>query len=336
MIALCDMDSLLYILSYNFREHMDIPGADIDIQRAADDFVKSILMIVQADSYVGVFSPDKNFRHEVYKYAKYKGERPPKPDWFERFAPVIKSRLIEKWGFFTVPDLEADDVICALAEYYSKSVEMVPKTNARMMDVIETHSTEWIICSPDKDLRQIAGLHYDYKKEGAVPFSVGTQEASFNFHLQMLMGDDSDCVRSIPGLGIAKATKLLKDCDDPMMWGTIVMAQYVKYFGNYYGPIIYQETKDTLQLMSSKHRLWYQFQESFIHMFSATNYREGHIEHKFNNTLEEDSPFIQAADEIQSVLDHDLADPFCMGLGMSSEQQEKKSWGSPDWFETTG
>lgn len=282
MIALIDADSLIYIIGYNHREFTDEPAVDIDIGRAVDNFVSTILTIVQADSYVGVLSPDKNFRHDVYKYAKYKGERPEKPIWFDRFAPVIKERLMDKWGFFMVPDLEADDVICALAEYY-ESRAIFPEQ-------------EWIICSPDKDLRQIAGLHYDYKKEGAVPCIVEAREAAFNFWYQMLIGDSSDNVKSVPGLGPVKAAKILGECEDEMQWSNVVMAQYRKYFGEYYGPIIFQETKDTLQLMSSKHRLWNYYEPLFkVGNYGSSSFINtgvyGTTLMSFNNTPEEASPF---------------------------------------------
>jgi DNA polymerase-1 len=285
MIALIDADSILYVLGYNYREHINEPSADIDISRAADDFVKTILTIVQADYYVGAFSPDKNFRHSIYKYARYKGERAEKPDWFLRFAPVIKKRLEDKWGFFTVPDLEADDIVCVLAEHYS---------NKEM---------DWIICSPDKDLRQIAGLHYDYKKEGATIEMVTTIQAQKNFWTQMLCGDTTDNVKGVPGLGEKKVAVLLKECEELMHWEHMVLSQYIKYFGDYYGVLIFHETKDTLQLMSSRHRLW---------PMARNDLERAEIWAKLNilGTTTE-SPFDQLADTIESVLDQDLINPFC-------------------------
>lgn len=244
MISLIDADSIVYIIGYNNREHIDDPSADVTVKAACSDMVRTMLTIVRADEYVGVFSPSKTFRNEVYKFAPYKGTRTKELiDWKERFAPVIKQHLTDEWGFVTVPGLEADDVVCALAEYYDQRNE------------------EWIILSPDKDLKQIPGLHYDYKKEGAVPCRVNHEEASKAFWISMLTGDTSDNVCGIPGIGPVKAEGLLKGTE-PIMYGTIVMNKYRECFGQYYGPIIFQETKDTLQLMNSNHRMWSMFADN--------------------------------------------------------------------------
>lgn len=242
MIGLLDADSIVYIIGYNNREHIEDPSADTVVRQATGDMVKTMLTMVHAESYIGVFSPSKTFRNEVYKYAPYKGTRNREiKDWKERFEPVIKDYLTNEWGFITIPDMEADDILCVCAERYSEL------------------ERNWIILSPDKDLRQIAGLHYDYKKEGAIPYRVTEEEAHKLFWISMLTGDNSDNVCGIPGIGPVKAEAMLKDCDDDMLYGTIVMGQYTKYFGSYYGPIIYEQTKDTLQLMCKRHRLWSEY-----------------------------------------------------------------------------
>lgn len=294
MIGLIDADSICYIIGYNNREHMDDLHADTMVQQAAGDMVRTMLTLVRADEYVGVFSPPLTFRHQVYKYAPYKGNRSAeKKDWLERFAPVIKDYLAKEWGFITVPELEADDVICSLAEYYG------------------TKEYEWIILSPDKDLKQIPGLHYDYKKEGAVPCRVTEDEAHRLFWISMLTGDTTDNICGVPGLGPVKAEMLIKNCEDDMFYSTIVMGQYTKYFGTHYGPIIYQETKDALQLMSSKHRLWQSYWCWWWGTYDIMPIEDAmlRISRTFNGTTQS-SPFTATIEEIEKVLDEDLLAPW--------------------------
>lgn len=236
MTALIDADSIMYILAYNHREHTDVKV----VTDACDDFAHTILTMVRADDYIGTFSAESNFRYKVYRYAKYKGERPEKPEWFKFWEPIIKQHFIDKWKFVVPEDLEADDIVCALAE---------------------NNEGNCIICSPDKDMKQIIGLHYDYKKTDAVPMIVDSVQANYFFWLQMLTGDGTDNIKGVPGLGEVKAKKILDAVDDPVLYLSTVVGEYRRYFGDHYGPIIAAETRLTIQLMSSKHPLWKEYSE---------------------------------------------------------------------------
>jgi DNA polymerase-1 len=79
-------------------------------------------------------------------------------------------------------------------------------------------SKETVICSLDKDMLQIPGLHYQWqfgtakwtKEEKFLDQS--ELEGSRLFYEQCLKGDVADNVKGIKGLGEKTATKLLKDC----------------------------------------------------------------------------------------------------------------------------
>jgi len=231
MKALIDADGMVYVIAWNHRDS----SSEVDVQNTCDDFVRCILGLTQADTYLGVFSPKECFRHRDYKYNIYKGQRPEKPDWFKQWEQTIKNYLCERWGFFVAWDLEADDIVAALA----------------------TEDDNCIICSPDKDLRQVPGLHFDYKKQELGIVRVSYNEACDNFWLQMLTGDDSDNVNGVPGLGPVKAKALLKNIELPdLQTPSTVKAAYVKYFGIHYGPIIFYETMRTLMLMGKSHEYW--------------------------------------------------------------------------------
>jgi len=227
MVSLIDADSIVHILAYNHRDHTDVQV----VEAAADDFVRTILTMTHADTYLGTFSSDKNFRHREYKYAKYKGERPERPDWFKFWEQPIKQYLEREWKFITPRDLEADDIMGAMAEVFP----------------------DCTICSPDKDMKQIPGVHYDYKKTEMVPELISEETAKYNFWLQILTGDGTDNIKGVPGLGPKKAEKVLTELDNALLYGTAVMNEFIKYFGAYYGPIIFKETKLAVQLMCNKH-----------------------------------------------------------------------------------
>lgn len=244
MTVLIDADSLVYVIGWNYREG----GTDDEVKRSCDAMLRDIVTLSQADDYIGVFSDNKCFRHNLYKYAPYKGNRGEKPDWVQRWEPVIKQYFKGKHGFIMIESLEADDVVAGVGA------------------IMRSGLHDCIICSPDKDLKTVPGLLYAPKKqaeggetlEGQI-LRITPEEADFNFWLQMLTGDSSDNVAGVPGLGEVKGKKLLNDCLDPMMYASTVQGAYVKYFGAYYGRIIFEETLHTLQLMQPTHKLWEEY-----------------------------------------------------------------------------
>jgi hypothetical protein len=93
--------------------------------------------------------------------------------------------LVRKWGAEVVTEsYEVDDKLGILA---------APGT---------------VICSIDKDLRQIPGEHYNPVKD---TFEVvDDKEAALSLYTSMLVGDASDNLRGIEGLGPVKAGRLLQ------------------------------------------------------------------------------------------------------------------------------
>ena len=230
-VALIDADSLTYIVAWNHKD--SIPSL---VAQSCDSLVNSILEKTGATHYFGSFSSDKNFRHDIYKVAPYKGNRPPKPDWVREWERWIKDHLVRKWNFIEPASLEADDVIAHLA-------------------LASSPLEECVICSPDKDMKQVPGLHYDYKVTENGIIEVSTQQAEKNFWLQMLTGDDTDNLKGVPGIGEVKAEKLLKGLDAFDMHMAVYEA-YCKYYGDYYGDIIYKETESCIQLMGPTHTFY--------------------------------------------------------------------------------
>lgn len=73
-----------------------------------------------------------------------------------------------------------------------------------------------IICTTDKDLDMIPGWHYTWeiKRLGqtvrkAQKYYVNAYEASHFFYYQLLVGDSTDNIKGVVGIGKQKAEKLL-------------------------------------------------------------------------------------------------------------------------------
>lgn len=226
-ILLIDADSIVYILSWVHRENTDDKESVI---MACNSMLKDMLTFCGTHAYIGVFSDKICFRHTVYKYAPYKGNRKEKEDYVIRWEPIIKEHFTKNFGFITIPELEADDVVNALSELIDNC----------------------IVASPDKDLRQSPGTFFDYKSTSWELVTVSKDKAHENFWVQMLTGDSTDNVIGIPGIGEVKAEKLLKS-HESIYWPNKVKLIYMGYFGSHYGSIIFTETLHTLQLLGTSH-----------------------------------------------------------------------------------
>lgn len=144
------------------------------------------------DDSILFFSDSVNFRKSIDP--TYKGHRNrKKPCGYRRVIEALK----KEYHVVVMPTLEADD---ALGIYATKE---------------QGH----IICSPDKDMRQIPGELYDMS-DGTVTI---TKEEGDRWHLiQSMAGDQTDGYGGVPGIGIKRADALLTEYG--ATWETVKQA----------------------------------------------------------------------------------------------------------------
>jgi len=195
-ICLIDGDSLLYY-------EMDKPTLEQAIS-GIDSRVGTILENCNANAYVGFLTGKSGYRYQVSPTYKANRKHRPKPIIFYALREYLKQR----YTFREFDGLEADDLVA----YYG------------------VNNNDWkvVICSPDKDvLHQCIGKHFNYQK---VEF-VTTSEIDAEKFLwkQVLMGDSTDNIQGIPGVGIKTAENWLKDRENDI--GAFVFKKYVEKFG---------------------------------------------------------------------------------------------------------
>jgi len=182
MRALIDADSLVYAIGFS-SEGIEEPLAKWRMNEAVD----TILSDVGADCYVGWLTCKGNFRNDIAKTAPYKGTRvAPKPAHYQ----ALREHLQVKYGFMMTKDIEADDAV-AIACYAIPEDEMI------MVHI-------------DKDLNQLRGWHYNYRKKEK--YHVTEFEGLRSFYIQMLTGDRIDNIIGIKGIGPVKAKRILEEC----------------------------------------------------------------------------------------------------------------------------
>ena len=144
------------------------------------------------DDSILFFSDSINFRKSIDP--DYKGHRNrKKPCGYKR----VINKLKREYTVIIMPQLEADDAIGIHATMYPGN----------------------IICSPDKDMRQIPGDLYDLST-GVV--TIEPEEARRWHLIQTMAGDQTDGYAGIPGIGIKRAEALLDT--NGATWQTVVEA----------------------------------------------------------------------------------------------------------------
>ena len=140
-----------------------------------------------------------NFRKELYP--EYKMNRP-------ELAPEIKEALNyghnymkEEWNAQESTGMEADDLVAIWAK------------ECRDME------RSYTVVGIDKDLLQIPGKHYNFKRQEHRV--VSEEEAYMLLMQQCLTGDTSDNIPGIKGIGPKKASKILTGIPRDRLWNRV-------------------------------------------------------------------------------------------------------------------
>lgn len=194
MIALLDGDLLAYRCAASC-EKQGVVTEDFGIANARmDHLITRILDETEAEDFKIYLSGDTNFRMKINP--DYKANRVDviRPKWLE----PLKQALQENYNAVVADNCEADD----------------------LMGQAQTEHS--IICTLDKDLRQVPGWHYSWEIQGtgstgkpwvrpSEKLHVSPQEGLFNFYWQLIMGDASDNVFGFDGKARQKVPKFLEE-----------------------------------------------------------------------------------------------------------------------------
>ena len=167
-------------------------------------FVNMINKIVNEENPVYMivaFDKGKTFRHEKYK--EYKGGRIETPDELKMQFPIAK-QILTAMGikYYEINNYEADDIIGTFSEYCNKD-----------------DNYNGLIISSDKDLLQLITKEvnikllkqkdYIYYDEQSFIENYGIEPKNI-IDLKALMGDQSDNIPGVKGIGEKTALKLLQ------------------------------------------------------------------------------------------------------------------------------
>lgn len=178
MLALIDSD----LVAFRCAASAENEPEDIAILRV-DKLMRDILEAVEAEEYLAFLTGPGNFRKQINP--EYKANRKDTPP--PKHLGICRHFLVRDWNAQVTKEIEADDALG------------IHQTN------------ETVICSLDKDMLQVPGMHYQwpiYNREGRF-HQVFELDGLKTFYKQMLIGDVSDNVKGVAGIGKVRAAKLI-------------------------------------------------------------------------------------------------------------------------------
>jgi len=180
-VAIIDADSILYQIAH----YQPSPAL---CKKAFDTRLGEIMSEVSAADGAVFIKGQNNFRYQAA--SDYKGNRK------DNLEPEVKDRLEMLYKYaqdFCIEsdNAEADDY-CGIA-----------------FKLAQEEGKKAIVCHIDKDLDALPGWHYNFRKK---EFYEVLPEQGYTFLMkQILMGDATDNIQGIKGLGPKTAEKILSD-----------------------------------------------------------------------------------------------------------------------------
>lgn len=200
MLAICDGDIIAY------RCAAVTEGLDENLARwQTDELIQRLLAEVGTLDHLIYLSGDDNFRYTIYP--EYKANRPK-----ERPAHLqaIRKHILTNWESEITHGYEADD---ALGIHATRAPDEV------------------VICSIDKDLLQIPGIHYNFVKREFT--EVTEYDGQLSFYLSLLVGDATDNIKGCPKIGKVRAGRCLDGTEGSLDSYSRCLAEYIHAYQGY-------------------------------------------------------------------------------------------------------
>lgn len=202
-VVLIDADSLLYFSSYGSEEDQLL--CETKLSEKIYDILNIVGNSYNVERYYVFVKGKNNFRYKIFP--AYKKNRPAK----HPIINVLNNYLVDTFGAIESHNAESDDYVFTYSQ----------------LDEFKDRS---IICSVDKDLLQIPGIHYDYQKN--VFHIISDEEARYNLAIQMIMGDQADGIQGLKGYGPVKAKKIINRGMSLFQMTKAIMKEYLKVYSD--------------------------------------------------------------------------------------------------------
>lgn len=216
--VLVDGHAIIYRAYHAFRELTDPKGNPVN---AVYGFTRILLKAIQDfdPKYIAVtFDHKKGKAKRVAEYKDYKAQRPPMPeDLIQQVAKIKEIVAALNIPQFELEGYEADDILGTIARIQEEAQKDVPVEDRVLTTII----------TGDKDMLQLVvddfthvftpatgrfSKEREYDEDEVVDkLGVTAQQVP---DLKALMGDPSDNIPGVKGIGVKTATKLIQEFAD--------------------------------------------------------------------------------------------------------------------------
>ncbi len=204
-IILVDGNNLLfrsyYATAYNGNLMKNSKGFPTN---ALYGFINMMNKIIEEEkpTYIMVaFDKGKTFRHDKYDF--YKQGRIETPNELKQQFPIAKE-ILEKMGikYYEIDNYEADDIIGTFAKYCDLEPRFIGTIISSDKDLLQ-------LISSDVDIKLLKQKDYVRYNEDSFKQEYGIEPINI-IDLKALMGDSSDNIPGVKGIGEKTALKLLQ------------------------------------------------------------------------------------------------------------------------------
>lgn len=186
-----DADSLLYEAAsvnestFNFSEDNQVVVLDEEgARKSLDEAIEKLKDNTKCSKIQLYLTGKTNFRYDILPTYKHNRKDLPKP----QLLPMLKEYAVTKYGAKITTKIEADDA-CSI------HLSNDPINN--------------ILAHIDKDLNQVEGEHYNWRKD--LRYELSYAQGQRVFFTQVLTGDSTDGYGGCKGIGKKKAEEILNE-----------------------------------------------------------------------------------------------------------------------------
>jgi len=158
-----------------------------DLKSTVDNFLYTIVECTGVNEMKLFLTPKTNFRYKLAITKPYKGNR--KDGYRPEHLTTAKEYMKERYGAMIIEGYEADDCIASMMTKYEGAAH----------------------AGIDKDIKQIAGWHFDFVKH--TWHYTDEDESALRIYRQVCQGDTTDNIPGLKGVGEKKAARFVTEPD---------------------------------------------------------------------------------------------------------------------------
>ena len=205
-IILVDGNNLLfrsyYATAYNGNFMKNSKGFPTNALFGFTNMMNKIILEEKPNYIIVAFDKGKTFRHD--KYEDYKGGRMETPDELKVQFPIAKEMLTYMGiKYYEIDNYEADDIIGTFAKYCDIEDDFIGTIISSDKDLLQ-------LISSDVDIKLLKQKDYIRYNEESFKAEYGIDPINI-IDLKALMGDSSDNIPGVKGIGEKTALKLLQE-----------------------------------------------------------------------------------------------------------------------------